>query len=111
MFASPPRFGVEEEFLVVDPVSRDVSPRAGAVVERATATLGKRVSGEFTHLQVETRTDPCTTTVELLGQLMQARAVVAECAALEGLRIAATGTPILAGAVPPPITEVARQAR
>lgn len=111
MIASPPRFGVEEEFLVVDPITRDVAPRAGAIVERASAALGGRVSGEFTHLQLETRTDPCSTTAQLLDQLAQARAVVAGCAAAEGLRIVATGTPVLAGAVPPPITQGARQDR
>jgi carboxylate-amine ligase len=106
-----PRFGVEEEFLVVDPVSRNVMPGAGAVISRAKARLGDRVSGELTHLQVETRTDACTSVAQLIGQLTEARAVVGDCAAAEGLRIVATGTPVLAGAVPPPITQGARQDR
>lgn len=104
-----PRFGVEEEFLVIDPASRDVMPRAEAVVTRARTRLGNRVSGELTHLQVETRTGVCTSVKELVGQLLEARSVVGACAEEEGLRIVATGTPVLAGAVPPPITEGARQ--
>ncbi|NUP64190.1 MAG: glutamate--cysteine ligase, partial [Nonomuraea sp.] len=33
--AISPLMGVEEEYLVVDPVTRAVAPRAAAVVERA----------------------------------------------------------------------------
>lgn len=108
---SNPRFGVEEEFLVVDPTSRNVVPAAGAVVSRARAALGARVSGELTHLQLETRTGICTSLKEMLGQLQEARSVIDASARQEGLRVVATGTPVLAGAVPPPITEGERQDR
>ncbi|MFG1888881.1 glutamate--cysteine ligase [Micromonospora sp. NPDC049051] len=100
---SVPRLGVEEEFLLVDPVSRGVVAGADAVVGRAVQRLGSRVSGEITTLHVETRTDPTSSVRGLLAQLVEARRVVAECAAAEGLRIVATGTPVLAGAVSPPV--------
>ncbi|NUP80955.1 MAG: glutamate--cysteine ligase, partial [Nonomuraea sp.] len=49
-----PLMGVEEEYLVVDPVTRAVAPRAAAVVERAAAAgLGERVCTEITQFQVE----------------------------------------------------------
>jgi carboxylate-amine ligase len=108
---SAPRFGVEEEFLVVDPVTRAAVPRAEAVVNRARSTLGARVSGEITTLQLETRTLPCRGVEELLGQLIEAREVLSSAAESEGLRIVATGTPVLGNVVPPPITEGPRQAR
>ncbi|MFG2010382.1 glutamate--cysteine ligase [Micromonospora sp. NPDC048868] len=108
---SGPRLGVEEEFLLVDPVSRGVVPGAGAVVDRAVARLGSRVSGEITTLHVETRTDPTSSVRGLLEQLVQARRVVAECAAVDGLRIVATGTPVLPGATSPPVTRGPRQDR
>jgi carboxylate-amine ligase len=106
-----PRFGVEEEFLVVDPVTREVVPAAAAVVETAGATLGDRICGEITEMQVEARTDPCTTTTDLHAQLTEGRATLAGAAAARRLRVVATGTPVLGQVVPPPITRGPRQDR
>lgn len=106
-----PRFGVEEEFLLVDPVTRAVAPQAAAVLERAKAALKDQVSGEITKFQVETKTLPCQHAGELLDQLTGARESLAAAAGAEGLRIVASGTPVLGAAIPPPITEGARQAR
>jgi carboxylate-amine ligase len=108
---SVPRFGVEEEFLLVDPVTRAVAPRAAAVLDRARPALGDRASGEITKFQVETKTLPCHRAEELLGQLTAAREDLAAAAAAEGLRIVASGTPVLGAFIPPPITEGARQDR
>ncbi|MGW5555955.1 carboxylate-amine ligase [Micromonospora sp. NPDC003944] len=108
---SAPRLGVEEEFFVVDPVTRSVTPQADTVVQAARARLGAGVSGEITKLHVETRTLPTTSVAELLTQLIEARRVIAECAASVGLRVIATGTPVLPGPIPPPVTEGARQDR
>lgn len=104
-----PRFGVEEEFLVVDPVSRAVVPKAAAVAERAAARLGGRVGGEITELQLETRTDPCDTADRLHEQLVEARRTAADAARSSGVAIVATGTPLLGDVVPPPITQGPRQ--
>lgn len=109
--ASGRRFGVEEEFLLVDPVSRAVVPQAEAVLRRAQGLLGPRVGGEITKLQLETRTDPCQTLDDLYGQLAEARRLLAVAAAREGLRIVASGTPVLGRVVPPPMTEGPRQKR
>jgi carboxylate-amine ligase len=105
------RFGVEEEFLVVDPVTRSVVPRAEAVLERARPTLGGQVSGEITKFQLETRTHPCLEAGQVLGELAGARAELSAAAGAEGLRIIASGTPVLGDVVPQPITEGPRQAR
>jgi glutamate---cysteine ligase / carboxylate-amine ligase len=104
-----PRFGVEEEFLVVDPVTRSVVPRAEDLVDRAKHALGERVSGEITKFQVEARTRPCLDAGQLLDELTEARAELSAAAGAAGLRIIATGTPVLGDLVPQPITEGARQ--
>jgi carboxylate-amine ligase len=109
--AARPRFGVEEEFLVVDPVSRAPVPKAAAVAARAAGLLGGRVGGEITELQLETRTDPCDTAEELHAQLAEARRIAAEAARSNGLAIIATGTPPVGDVVPPPITQGPRQDR
>jgi glutamate---cysteine ligase / carboxylate-amine ligase len=106
-----PLFGVEEEFLVVDPLTRNVVPQAETVLKRAKPVLGDRVSGEITKLQLETRTQPCRSVAELLGQLTEAREMLSSAAEAEGLRIVATGTPVLGQVVPPPMTEGPRQDR
>ncbi|MBB5826571.1 carboxylate-amine ligase [Micromonospora carbonacea] len=110
-YPAPPRFGVEEEFLVVDAVTRAPVPRAAEVVAAASTSLGERVSGEITTLQLETRTHACGTLGELTDQLGEARKVVADCARAAGLRVVATGTAPVAGAVPPPMTVGPRQTR
>jgi len=102
---------VEEEFFVVDPATRSVVPRAEAVLERARHTLGGQVSGEITKFQLETRTQPCLEAGQVLGELAGARAELSAAAGAEGLRIIASGTPVLGEVVPQPITEGPRQAR
>ncbi|MFY1654430.1 carboxylate-amine ligase [Solwaraspora sp. WMMB762] len=106
-----PRFGVEEEFLVVDPVTRAPVPRAAEVVAGAASRLPGRVAGEITPLQVETRTEPCVGHTELAAQLAEARKVAGGCARERGLRLVATGSAAVAGPVPPPITTGPRQDR
>lgn len=106
-----PRFGVEEEFWVVDPATRCAVPRADAVIRRAGRLLGERVGGEITALQAETRTRPCHTLADLHAQLGEGRRLLAEAAAEEGLRIAAAGTPVLGETIPSPVTEGPRQDR
>jgi carboxylate-amine ligase len=106
-----PRFGVEEEFLIVDPATRAIVPQAEAVVRRAVRTLGGRVCGEITKFQLETKTEPCHTVAQLEAELIEARSGLGAAAFAEGLRIVATGTPVLGNAVPPPITEGSRQNR
>ena len=107
--ASRRRFGVEEEFLVVDPVTRAPVPKAAAVAERAAGLLGGRVGGEITELQLETRTDPCDTADRLHAQLAEGRWIAANAAREAGTAIMAAGTPPLGDEVPPPITQGPRQ--
>lgn len=104
-----PRFGVEEEFWVVDAATRCAVPRAAAVIRRAGPSLGERVGGEITEMQVETRTRPCHTLADLHGQLGEARTLLAAAAAGEGLRIVAGGTPVLGEMIPSPVTAGPRQ--
>ncbi|GGV28077.1 putative glutamate--cysteine ligase 2-3 [Actinomadura cremea] len=99
-----PRFGIEEEYFVVDPGSRVVVPRAADVVRRAAATLGERVSTELVGFLVEAKTPPCDDLVKLEEQIRSMRAAMAAAAAAEGVRLAATGTPVLGDLVPPPIS-------
>jgi len=104
------RFGVEEEYFVVDPGSRMVVPRAASVVERASAELGERVSTELIAFLAEAKTSPCDDLGKLEDQIRSMRAAMATAAAEDDLVLAATGTPVLGDLLPPPITAGARYA-
>ncbi|MGK5627890.1 carboxylate-amine ligase [Streptomyces sp. URMC 123] len=107
----PLTVGVEEEYLLVDPASRHLSPQAEKVVAAAATPLGDRVTTELTRFQVEARTDPHTDLADLGQQIRSLRAAVAHAAEQQGLRIVSSGTPVLGHPVPPPFTDGARYAR
>jgi carboxylate-amine ligase len=84
-------FGVEEEFLLVD-------PGTGRVVEQAAAVLRHVpddrdiVDLELLQHMVETRTTPCTEMDRAREQLVEARRLVGVAAREEGYVAVATGT-------------------
>ncbi|MFG2004687.1 glutamate--cysteine ligase [Spirillospora sp. NPDC048911] len=104
------RFGVEEEYFVVDPMSRRVVPRAPAVVARASAGLGDRVSTELVASSAEAKTSPCDDLTKLDEQIRSMRATMASAAATENTLLVATGTPVLGDPIPPPISQGPRYA-
>lgn len=96
-----PTVGVEEEFLLVEPDSGRPQPAAAAVVAAAEADLGAQVCGEFTKCQIEIRTSPCTDVGQLRDELARLRSAAARAAISEGLRLCASGTPVVAAEVSP----------
>jgi carboxylate-amine ligase len=84
-------FGVEEEFLLVD-------PDGGRVVERAAAVLRKVPAGhdlvdhELLEHMLETRTEPCTEMADARQQLVEARRLLGEAAREVGVAAIACGT-------------------
>ena len=110
-FPPPPTVGVEEEYFIVDPVTRAASPQAEKVAAGAETWAGGSIGTEFTKQQIEARTAPCSSLGELAGQIRRMRRVAVAAARGEGLRLTATGTPILGDVVPPPIADVPRYQR
>ncbi|WP_346768368.1 glutamate--cysteine ligase [Streptomyces sp. R301] len=103
--------GAEEEFLLVDPVSRGLRADAEKVVAEAAGELGERVGPELTRYQVETRTDPHTSLADFAGQIRATRHALARAAARRGVRVVSSGTPVTAPSGPPPLTDDPRYAR
>jgi carboxylate-amine ligase len=93
--STPPTIGVEEEYLLVDPDTRTPQPAGPPVVARAAADLGGSVSGEFTQYQIEVKTPPCSDAGHLSAELLRLRTSVVSAACAEGLRLCASGTPVL----------------
>jgi glutamate---cysteine ligase / carboxylate-amine ligase len=95
--------GVEEEFLLVDPVTRRTAPHAAAVLLRAakTSVPDTVFQAELVATQVESATGVCADLETLRRQLGDARACLAGAARAEGLRLVSAGNPVLPGRTPP----------
>ena len=84
-------FGIEEEFLLVDPDSGHVVERAAAVLREVPAGQDL-VDHELLEHLLETRTEPCTEMAEARTQLVVARRLLGEAARKVGVAAVATGT-------------------
>lgn len=87
--------GVEEEFLLVDPVTGVPVNRAGDVVAAARELFGLDLDHELTGSQVETNTEVCGSAEEVRRELVRLRHVVARSAREAGCRAIAVGAPPL----------------
>ena len=85
--------GVEEEYQIIDPKTRGLSPRGEGVLRRARQTLGEEeVVPELHASQIEALTPVCRTLSEVRAELLRLRRAVIEAAAQEGFQIAAAST-------------------
>ncbi|MTD53506.1 carboxylate-amine ligase [Amycolatopsis pithecellobii] len=100
--ASGLTIGVEEEFLLLD-------PGTGATVSRASEVLdglaplpdGAALHRELRPTQVEAATGICTDAARLRAQVVRGRQILRDAAARHGTVIAASGTPLCSGPLPP----------
>jgi carboxylate-amine ligase len=87
-----PTFGVEEEFLLVDPDTGDPVPLNRAVADRA-GRRGVELQLELTSCQVETTSSVASHSEELRAELSRLRRVAADAAADVGARLLAVSLP------------------
>ncbi|CAL9339521.1 glutamate--cysteine ligase [Streptomyces sp. NPDC057838] len=90
--------GVEEEYLLVDPISGFPVPQAEKVclaAGQARSVAEQEVQAELLQTQVEVATPVCRTLDEVGGHLLRLRHAVGEAAEEHGCRMAACGTPPL----------------
>jgi glutamate---cysteine ligase / carboxylate-amine ligase len=83
--------GIEEEYQIIDPVTRDLTPGFDALVTSASAAAAD-VKAELHQCQVEIGTRPCATIAELRSELVKLRGLVIKAAGEHGLTIASAGT-------------------
>lgn len=94
MKLAPPPFtiGMEEEYLLVDRVTRDLAPDPPPeMMQECEALLEGQVMPEFLRAQIEVATRPCATMREARADLARLRRTVAEVAARHGLAPIAAG--------------------
>jgi carboxylate-amine ligase len=106
----PPQIGVEEEFLLVDPVTRRTVPRAALVLDEAGGPSGSVVH-ELFPTQLETVGVPVRSLAELRGELLRLRTEVAAAAKAQGCRVVGSGTPVLDAEEPPEVSPKERYQR
>jgi carboxylate-amine ligase len=93
--------GVEEEYLVVDAVSRRPQP-VGATIARELSDVD--FQREFSPAQIEFATPVCGDLASLRWELDRGRRTLATAARDHGALLVATGTPPLGRPGPPPVT-------
>ncbi|MEO8160190.1 MAG: carboxylate-amine ligase [Arenimonas sp.] len=96
--ANPYTFGIEEEFFLVDPLSRDLAADVPREFMRACRRrLGERVHEEMKRAQVETATPVLQHAAQARTALAESRATVGEIATSLDMRLLAAGTHPFAG--------------
>ncbi|MFE5912859.1 YbdK family carboxylate-amine ligase [Streptomyces wedmorensis] len=100
--------GVEEEFVLVDRVTRTPVNRAPEVIRRAERELGEQVQAEFFNAQIEICTAPTASRGHLREELSWLRTVVGTAARDERCMPVACGTPVLSPESPLTITDTDR---
>ena len=83
--------GIEEEYQIIDPVTRDLTPGFDALMSSDWAVLAD-AKAELHQCQVEIGTKVCSSIAELRTELTKLRGLVIKAAAQHGLTIASAGT-------------------
>jgi carboxylate-amine ligase len=84
--------GVEEEYQIINPETRELRAHVSRVLPAAQRDLGDEVTNEFYQSQIEIGTPVCRTLADVRSELIRLRRGVVEAAERNGSRIAAAGT-------------------
>jgi carboxylate-amine ligase len=84
--------GIEEEFAIVDPQTRELKSHIQEILEDGKVTLKERVKPEMHQSVVELGTEICRDIADARNHVTQLRAELASLAARAGLKIASVGT-------------------
>lgn len=84
--------GVEEEYQIINPTTRELCPRLQQILPIAQKELGEEVQPELQLSQIEIGTPICQTLADVRAELVRLRGQVIAAAAKDGNQIAAAGT-------------------
>ncbi|MBA3716336.1 MAG: carboxylate-amine ligase [Pyrinomonadaceae bacterium] len=84
--------GVEEEYQIIHPETRELRSSAGRILPKAQAAVGNEVQSELYLSQIEIGTPVCETISDARAELVRLRRGVISAAERDGSRIAAAGT-------------------
>src|ERR1041385_8393599 len=83
--------GIEEEYQIIDPVTRELRSYITEILKEESLVLGE-VKPELHQSMVEVGTKVCRTPSEVRGELVRLRRLVMDLAAKRGLKVAAAGS-------------------
>lgn len=84
--------GIEEEFQIVDPVTRDLRSSVTEILDTGQHVLGDQLKKEMFQAMVEVGTTICEDVEEARGEVIRLRQTVGGLAESAGCRLAASGT-------------------
>src|SRR5262245_2565869 len=84
--------GIEEEYQLVDPETRDLISRSDQIYDDACKLLGDRVKPEMHQCMIEVGTGICKTPKQAKAELIELRNAISEIAEKHGCRIVAAST-------------------
>src|ERR671938_513600 len=84
--------GIEEEFQIVDPQTRELRSHVSAILEEGRRILGEQVKPEMIQSQVEVGTGVCRNIQEARADITNLRSVISGLARKKGLAIVAAST-------------------
>lgn len=100
--------GVEEEFQIIDPETRALSPQGESILATVQAEVGEEAQHELFLSQIETGTPPCRGLSEVRAQVKRLRHAVLEGARQNDAAIGAAGTHPFSIALEQPLAPKAR---
>jgi carboxylate-amine ligase len=84
--------GIEEEFQIIDPVTRELRSHITEMIDEGRMILGEQVKPEMHQSMIEVGTGICNNIQEARADVIKLRRTIATLAESKGLRIAAAST-------------------
>ena len=84
--------GIEEEFQIVDPATRELRSHVSEILEEGRMLLGEQIKPEMIQSQVEVGTGVCRNIQEARADITNLRSVISSLADKNGLKIVAAST-------------------
>src|SRR5947208_12557994 len=84
--------GIEEEFQIVDPETRELRSHVAEILDEGRMLLGEQVKPEMIQSQIEVGTGVCKNIQEARADITNLRGIIASLAEKNGLKIAAAST-------------------
>jgi len=92
MLTAPLTLGIEEEYMIIDPQTRELTSFVQKMVEEGRVVLGDQVKPEFMQSQIEVGTNICRDIHEARVEIIRLRREVCKLAEEHGRKIAAAST-------------------
>src|SRR4051794_18757978 len=84
--------GIEEEFQIVDPATRELKSHVSEILDEGKLLLGEKVKPEMIQSMIEVGTGVCANIQEAREDISKLRCIISELARKKGMAIAAAST-------------------